>query len=490
MIRRVLFYGMASACSRLAAIVLVPLYVSRLSMEELGDLELLLSIHALMVLLGGLQSESAILRYFYEPYQLDRPKGNGWNAILLSIVGCATTCGLILLGAFLGWLPPSMSNRAILFPLMGLVLPTQLLGVQLVILRCRDSVRHFAFVSISDLVLGLALSALFVVSLKMGVEGALLGLLCSKLILVSIAWPWTFGLPSGQCLRWTALKRMAAYGIPALPAVFVGWVQNAGNRVVLAALLGLDDVALAGVAIKVSSIFGMLVYSFRLAWEPYAMSSLTASIKDSVRYDREMTWYLACMFVVMGLAVIVAPVITLILTTPAYASAGSLAVLFIAAQFWVGLLSLTSIGIHGASRTKMLIPVTAGGAIINVGLLLILAPWIGVFAAGVGFLAGSVFSAVLAAHFSNRLYGTGFSMQPLAWCFGATIAFSSGWIYVTDRFQQATQEISSMLAVAAGTLFILGCISVVLILFGLPRRHIKDGLSVLRSAFTANRKKV
>lgn len=486
-IRRVLVYGVSSAASRLAAIVLVPLYVRSLSLEQFGDLELLLSIHALMVLLGGLQSESAVLRDYYEPGLVERPRGHGWNAVLMSTMGCAAACSAMLAAAGLGWLPPSMTSSTVLVPLMGLALPAQLLGVQLVMLRCADSRWRFVFLSFGDLVLGLGLTALFVVVLRMGVQGALLGLLGGKVIVVGLGWPWTFGWPGGQWLGWSVFRRMAAYGIPAVPAVFAGWVQNSGSRVILAASLGLEDVALAGLAIKVSSLFGIVVYSFRLAWEPHAMAGLSNPDGEAARYDRAMAWYIASMFVIAGLAILSAPATILLLTKPAYVAAGPLAALFIAGQFWAGLQSITSIGIHGARRTGMLLPVTAGGAALNTGVLLALAPWLGVYAAGAGFLAGSAFAAVLSARFSNRHYGTAFPGRSLAWTFVTTAVFPVGWILALDRVPAALHAAGPMLAVTAGGLVALVCIGGALVRFGLPVEHIRQGLCALRHTMAGHR---
>jgi O-antigen/teichoic acid export membrane protein len=52
--------------SRLAAVVLVPLYTRTLSITDYGRLELLLALHALVVILSGLQTESSIAREFFE----------------------------------------------------------------------------------------------------------------------------------------------------------------------------------------------------------------------------------------------------------------------------------------------------------------------------------------------------------------------------------------------------------------------------------------
>lgn len=485
MIRQFIVYGVASAAARLAAIVLVPLYVRVLSIEEFGELELVLAVHALMVIFGGLQTESAVMRDFYEPTHDGRHRANGWNAVVLSAVGCSFVCGAALLASMFGWLPPTVAKGEVLIPLMVLVLPAQLLGVQLVIFRCVGASWRFAVLSFGDLVLGLCLTACFVGWFGLGVPGALLGLLVGKVISVAAAWPWTFGWPSPRGWSKPSLRSMAAYGIPAVPAVFAGWVQSAGSRVTLAWTLGMTDVALAGVAIKVSAVYGIAVYSFRLAWEPRAMKQLATAVTSTPNYDRDATWYVAGMFFAAGAATILAPALTLLLASPAYALAGSLAAFFIAGQFWAGLLSITSIGIHGSRRSALLLPVTAIGALVNTIVLIALAPVIGPHAAGIGFLMGSASSAFLAARLSNQFHRTEISRRTLVVGFVATVAFSLVWSLLLNRFPDALVSVRPMLMIGGIGVLLLAGTGAVMIRFGLPHAHLREGMRILRDGSVA-----
>ena len=480
MIRQFIVYGVASTAARLAAIVLVPLYVRTLSIEEFGELELVLSVHALMVILGGLQTESAVMRDFYEPTHDGRHRVNGWNAVILSAVGCSFVCGAVLLASMFGWLPPTVARGEVLIPLMALVLPAQLLGVQLVILRCAGACWRFALLSFGDLVLGLGLTACFVGWFGLGVPGALLGLLVGKVVSVAAAWPLTFGWPSPREWSMPSLRSMAAYGIPAVPAVFAGWVQNAGSRVTLAWTLGLTDVALAGVAIKVSAVYGIAVYSFRLAWEPRAMKHLATAVTSPPQYDRDATWYVAGMFFAAGVAMILAPALTLLLASPAYAVAGSLSAFFIAGQFWAGLLSITSIGIHGSRRSALLLPVTAIGAVVNTIALVALAPFIGPHAAGIGFLMGSVSSAFIAARLSNQFHRTEISHRTLVVGFAATVVFSLVWSLLLNLFPDALVSVRPMLMIGGVGVLLLAGTGAVMIRFGLSQVHLREGMRILR----------
>jgi O-antigen/teichoic acid export membrane protein len=139
-------------------------------------------------------------------------------------------------------------------------------------------------------------------------------------------------------------------------------------------------------------------------------------------------------------------------------------------------------GIHGSRRTSLLFPVTSCAAISNVAAIVALAPWIGVYAAGAGFLLGSVVGVCLSAHFSNRLYSTRFDPVLLGWALLATTGFAVGWILFLARFPAARSEPLPMLgsiALGAGS---LGVVASVLAWFGLHRSDLRDGLRILRTS--------
>jgi O-antigen/teichoic acid export membrane protein len=425
-VRQFFIYGVGGAATRLAAVLLVPLYTRTLSVPQYGELEVLLAVHALLLILAGMQLESSVARDFYDA-RLRRESGDLiWTALWLTLAGTvvisiAATCAWLL-----GWLPVSFTPRAIAL-LLALTFPAQLFGVQLVILRFAGRPLWFAVVSFCDLAISAAISAWFIVGLHSGVIGALAGMLLGKSVGVAAVWPATFGR-FVRIRGYRALARRAlSYGIPSIPAVLIAWLQNAGSRLLLAIALTLSDVAIGGVAIKVAAIYSFIVYSFRLAWEPYSIAKLGALDTDPRVYRRTLEWYVATMFLAAGVAALMSPQIVRILAPPAYAAAGPIATLFLLGQFWVGMTNVLVIGIHGARRTSLLLPVYGSGALIYGAILFGLAPFMGVAASGLGFFLGTISSAFLARHYSNKHFNTGFTLRIMCWTSIASIGFAAAW---------------------------------------------------------------
>lgn len=452
-LRQFLVYGMGGAATRLAAVVLVPLYTRTLSVPEYGRLEILLAIHALTLILAGMQLESSIARDFYEARLRRESAQLAWSTVWLTAAG-AGMVAILMAGAWLagrvgGWLPVWFGARTLVL-LILLSFPAQILGVQQVMLRFAGHSITFAALSFCDLAASAAFSVWFIVGLNGGVDGALAGMLSGKLLCVAAAWPVTFGRAVRVSLRGEAAKKLLAYGVPSIPAVLIGWLQNAGSRLLLAVALTLSAVAIGGIAIKVAAIYSFVVYSFRLAWEPFAFAKLKVLDEDPGVYCRTLDWYVATMFLVAGIAAVLSPQIVRILAPSTYALSGTIAVLFLVGQFWVGMTNVLAIGIHGARRTSLLLPVYGYGALVNVVILFALAPFIGVAAAGLGFLAGAIFSAFLARHYSNKHFNTGFTLRLMIWTTAASAGFAAAWYALAANFQVRDPA-------AAWQLFALGC---------------------------------
>lgn len=450
-------YGVLGSLSRVAGILLIPLYTRTLSIEDYGSLDVMISLNALFVILAGLQTESAVMREYQDAKARGLIPALVWGAVQVTLAGVALLAtGLVFL-AVTGVLPPSMDLTTI-GCLMALTLLTQLMGVQMVFLRFSGRPIAFAILSMVDILLAAGFSLVFVVIMDLGVVGALMGLVCGKLVLVSAFWGLTFKGPPAPFVDRSMIRRLVAFGGPSVPAVVAGWFQNVGNRPLLALTLPLVDVALTGVAVKVAAVYGIVVYSFRLAWEPFAMGRLDEPEETRGIFNHTVELYVATMFPLAGFAALAAPYMVRILAPVSFAPASELSVPFILGQFWLGLANMLSIGVLGARVPSRLITIQLAGVAVSVALLFGLARLVGPVAAGVGFLFGNMGMAVVAKYYSDRHFATRFNTTLLASAAAGTLFLGVGgyWLLAQGRpYFMALASSALVLALGAAAVLVV-----------------------------------
>jgi O-antigen/teichoic acid export membrane protein len=421
--RQLVIYGIAGAASRLAAIVLVPLYTRTLSVAEYGTFEVLLAVYALGILLSGWQSESALARDYHEASAEGWQRELTWSAIGITAAGFAIICALVGMLTALGAVPGSFA--AYLPWLLVLLVPAQLVNLQLILLRFSNRSILFATLSFADLVVSAVATILFIVYGRLGIQGAFAGLLVGKGFVLIAAWGVTFGrFASPLPLRGTPL-RMLRYGTPILFPVLLNWAQSSGSRILLALLLTLNDVAILGLALKIAVIFEIAALSFRQAWDPYAFGKLGDPAVAEPLFRRAMALYVLAMAAAAGGLILVAPLVTAVLAPPQYAPAAALTGFFVIGQFWQGAVSILAMGIHGSRRTSRIAYSYSVGAMINIATLVTLSRFAGVAAAGVGALASGIVTALLAARYSERTFHIRFDWRLLILTAIATAGFTT-----------------------------------------------------------------
>jgi O-antigen/teichoic acid export membrane protein len=274
MLRRLLHdtatYGVVSLANRLLVLLLFPVYARTLAPSELGSLDLVSSVGAVLVLVLSLEIVSAHARF-----AADTPAGSAeratvaataWAGLLVVVMPAAAVMALLR--------EPLLSVIGLGESGSALATPALVLWVALVVqymaqnhLRWESRKGQFAAVSLLQGTLTLGLGAWLVVVQGQGARGALIGTASG---VVASALLGLYFLRHDLRARpdpglW---QRMMAFCLPiAAGNLLMVAAQNA-DRFLLARLAGLEEVAQYGIALRFGLVASLIAGSAQMAMGP------------------------------------------------------------------------------------------------------------------------------------------------------------------------------------------------------------------------------
>jgi len=190
----------------------------------------------------------------------------------------------------------------------GLVLSEAILGVGLTILRSRRKAGVFSVLSIWQACAGLGFGVLFAASAGLQVEGLVLGVILANVVggAVCVRYVSTgTRLSLGRFDTGIAIG-LLKYGLPLVPAAFLGWLLNFSDRWVIAWSRGAKEVGIYSASYAVANgAIQMVVGILSLAAGPVAIAiwekhGLQAAQRAATQITR--CFLLICIPAVIGLA--------------------------------------------------------------------------------------------------------------------------------------------------------------------------------------------
>ena len=410
-------YGAVSLTNRLLVLLLFPVYARTLAPSELGSLDLVSSVGAVLMLVLSLDIVSAQARFAADtsPGSAERATvaATAWTGLLLLVAPAAALMVLF---------------REPLFQAIGLgssgdalTTPALLLWTALVVqymaqnhLRLESRKAHFAVVSVVQGVLTVGLGAWLVVALGQGARGALTataaGVVASALLGVYFLRGDLRARPDPALWR-----RMMAFCLPiAAGNLLMVAAQNA-DRFLLARLAGLEELAQYGIALR----FG-LVASLAAGSAQMAMGPLVYDNQSSPHLGASLR-RLTALYALLGAALVcgfslLAPELVELLASERYAQSASLVGMCTASALLYGANMLFP-GLWLARRTRMIGVCYGLYALMLVGFSALGLRHGGVHGLALGVLLANAAYLLLTARLSHSALPTGVD-RPSAWVAG------------------------------------------------------------------------
>ena len=425
-VSQTLLYVVGSVLVDLASLVLLPVYLNALAPGEMGVLELCITISMVMTVISSAGMESAILRIFFD-YKAEKEK----RELLGTGVGFALASSLVIGGIFwfvagdlLSWaigqeVDDALSRSFVIF--------FTLRGVGALfrsVLRVNDKAVAFLCSSIANALIGVGLAALFILRLKMGAEGALLGRSIGTAVGIMIM---AAAGRRNMSLRVSPLmvKGLLSYGGPLILVSIVMWTVNHVDRVMQPRLIGLSELGMYAIGLRLASVMRFISEGVRLSWPSYAYGKMhEEGAKDL--YVRAILLYIGIMLAGGAMISLFAEEAIVILGGKNYRGAYVYIPLFIVMFTLMGTYNLVTVGLTIQKMSRTLLTIAGVSAMAKI----VLTYAMGLNLGGMGIALAATLSVLimngLAILFSKSTYSLDYPWRKIVGMFSVFLMLTMG----------------------------------------------------------------
>jgi O-antigen/teichoic acid export membrane protein len=408
-------YQLADAVSKVVALALLPIYTNHLTPADYGTAELMLTTIILVSIVLRLGLGEALVRFHFDDADPERRRQIARTATgtLFIATTVAAVASALLAGPISDALLDAHRPGVIRAAALGLWAFTNL-ELAYALLRVEERTRAFATASLINVGLTVILTVALVVFADKGAIGLLLGNYIASAVVLAGLW-WTqrdaFGLRPGGIAR-AQLGPMLRFGLPTVPAEVSVFALFFIDRFWLFRFQTPAEAGLYSLSVKLAGVVVFTVRAFQYAWPPLAYS-IESDEEASRVYARITTYYVLFTGIVVAGLVLLGRWLVRIFAAPEFYDAHE-------ALPWVSLgwalYGLFLVLVAMAGRAKVTVrnaPAALTGLIVNVVLLALLVPPLGIAGAGLALAGAYVVMLVVMYALIRNLFPVAFEWARL-----------------------------------------------------------------------------
>ena len=387
-------------CTQLITFFLLPLYTGILSTEEYGTVDLLNTLVSLLLPIVTFQVEQAVFRELIEV----RGKKNKESRIISSAVITVIFQCMVYLIIF-ALISPFINNHYKFF-LATNVVANIFLSLLLQIARGFGDNKKYAFASFISALSTIVFNVLFLVVIKLGANGMLLGTMLGQIVatiylFISLK---LYKYLKVKDYKKEVIKSLWKYSLPLIPNAISWWVFNASDRVIASAFLGVDQNGILAASLKFSTVFITFYNIFNMSWT----ESISIAIKDDdvSDYFNRMFNIVLRLFTAMAVGMIACmPFVFPIMINEKFSAGYGLVPISIIGSLFNVVVGLISVIYVAEKNTKAIASTSIVSAVINIIVHLVLIKFMGLYAAVIStFVAFFVMSIYRLMDASKRYF--------------------------------------------------------------------------------------
>jgi O-antigen/teichoic acid export membrane protein len=444
-------YQVSDVVAKLIAVLTLPLYTRHVTRGSYGTAETLVTIVILASIFLRAGVGEGFVRFYFADADPDRRRQVA-RAATGFVAAASTVCALAAL-AFAGPLSElilGFRDATLLgFAILGLWAFTNL-ELAYALLRVDERRATYVAASLTNVLLTVALTVFLVVIHDYEARGLVAGnFVASAVVLLGLWWVLRdrVGLPGlgararGTLARLRAeLRPLVRFGLPTVPADASVFALNVIDRAYLYRAESHEAAGLYALSVKLATVVIIAVRGFQYAWPPLAYS-ISDDDEAARVYATVATYYALVAGLVVAAVTLIGRWAVRLLAAPSFFEAHE-------ALPWVALgwalygFFLVFVVIAGRARvTTRNFPAALAGLAVNVVLLVVLVPPLGIVGAGIALCGSYVVMLVAIYVLTRRLFTVRFEWRRLL-----HLAVVLGAITVAAEMLLPTEDAEGLLA--------------------------------------------
>jgi len=397
-------YLLASIVTSSIPFLLLPILTRYLTPAEYGEVAMFSVWISLMGAFCGLSVHGAASRKYFD-YK-ENKKELGQFIFMCLLILFSTT---ILLSCIVFFTGSQLSDLVALsseWLVLGVICAGLgfLVQIRLGQWQVRKKVKSYGAFQISQALLNMSLSILFVVVLYLGSAGRIFGIIISTAVFALIAL-WLLNRDNLIKISWEPQKAKEAlrFGVPLIPHIIGMFLLNTVDRAVITSELGLDKAGIYMVAIQVSMAVSIILEAVNRTFVPWLFERLKRDNNVEKFNIVRMTYgYYTLLATGTLLGFFWADDVLLFVTGPQYADAANLVAWVILAQAFHGGYLMVTNYLFYTKNTGVLSSVTIMCGVLNVVLLFIFIELWGLLGVAWAYSVSKLFQWLLTWFYANK----------------------------------------------------------------------------------------
>ena len=422
LVSNTLMFGLSTFGSKLLPFLMMPLYTRVFTQGEFGLRDLLTASANLMIPIISLCIHEAVIRFGMEDGIRRKDVFSTAMVVIFS--------GYLLLIACFPLVRLVEYHRGYMLLIYLYTLTAALRSSVTHFVRAGGFVRLFALDGVSTTVLTVILNVVFLVPMRMGVQGFLLSTILadafSAFSLILLLKLYRFFTLRG--LRFSTLRQMLRYSIPLMPSAVFWWVTNLSSRYFVTYMVGLEATGLFSAAGAVPRMITLVSTVFIQAWQISAFTEYKTPAGEQFYSTVFRSYYTLVFLAASGIILLTRPIMFVLVSPAFYESWRYVPFLVLAVGFSC---LVTFLGtVYNAHKKNFMVTLTTFfGAGANVILNLLLIPIIGANGAAIATFGSFLLVFIIRAIDTRRYMRI--DMQPIRIALTLALLLLQCWITLT-----------------------------------------------------------